>query len=192
MMTAMEPPRIATERLVLRLPTPHDVPALVRFHTDNAAHLAPVSPRPPRNFLTEEYWRREVERCHEEFRGGRSVRFCLFLHDAPATVAGHVNLNAIQRGAAHYCDLGFALDARWQGQGLMREAVQAAIGYAFAELRLHRVKACYLPTNERSGRLLRRLGFIVEGYARDYLLINGRWQDQILVGSINPDWTPAE
>ncbi len=42
--------------------------------------------------------------------------------------------------------------------------------------------------NERSVRLLRRLGFVVEGYARDYLLIQGRWQDQVLVGLTNPGW----
>jgi ribosomal-protein-alanine N-acetyltransferase len=72
----------------------------------------------------------------------------------------------------------------------MGEAVTAAVRYAFADLGLHRVKAAYLPGNERSGRLLRRLGFAVEGYARDYLLIAGRWQDHVLVGRTNPDWLP--
>ena len=37
-----------------------------------------------------------------------------------------------------------------------------------------------------------RLGFVVEGYARDYLLIDDRWQDQILTSLINPDWHPAQ
>ncbi len=45
--------------------------------------------------------------------------------------------------------------------------------------------ANYVPTNERSGRLLRRLGFTVEGYARDYLCLNGTWQDHILTSLIN-------
>jgi ribosomal-protein-alanine N-acetyltransferase len=30
----------------------------------------------------------------------------------------------------------------------------------------------------------------VEGYARDYLLINGRWEDHVLTGIVNPDWKP--
>ena len=72
----------------------------------------------------------------------------------------------------------------------MSESVAAVIRYAFDEMGLHRVKAAYLPSNERSGRLLRRLGFVVEGYARDYLLIQGRWQDQLLVSLVNPDWRP--
>ena len=29
----------------------------------------------------------------------------------------------------------------------------------------------------------------VEGYARDYILINGRWEDHILTAITNPDWT---
>ena len=43
----------------------------------------------------------------------------------------------------------------------------------FREQNLHRIQANYVPRNERSGGLLRRLGFVVEGYARDYLLLNG-------------------
>ena len=181
-------PILTSERLVLRLAGEGDVPALLRFFTANAAYLAPTSPRQPPDFLTADYWRHEVARNRVELAQGRSVRFCIFLKSDPAVVAGRLSLNNIVRGAAHYCDLGFLLGEDLQGQGLMTEAVQAAIRYAFADLGLHRVKACYLPSNERSGRLLRRLGFVIEGYARDYLLIQGRWQDQILTGMVNEDW----
>lgn len=186
----LELPWIVTERLMLRLGEPADVPALLRFHTENAAFLAPYSPRRPDDLLTEGYWQREVARCHAEFAQDRSARFCLFLREAPHALIGHVNLNTIQRGAAQYCDLGISLGERYQGQGLMSEAVRAAIDYAFASLGLHRVKACYLPTNTRSARLLRRLGFVIEGYAPHYLRTNGVWQDHVLTSLINPDWVP--
>ncbi|MGL4717164.1 MAG: 30S ribosomal protein S5 alanine N-acetyltransferase, partial [Aeromonas sp.] len=45
---------------------------------------------------------------------------------------------------------------------------------------------CYMPANQRSGALLERLGFEREGFARAYLLINGRWEDHILTSLINP------
>lgn len=47
--------------------------------------------------------------------------------------------------------------------------------------------ANYLPQNQRSAALLKRLGFSVEGYARDYLKINGEWQDHILTSLVNSD-----
>lgn len=31
---------------------------------------------------------------------------------------------------------------------------------------------------------------VVEGYARDYLMINGQWQDHILTSLINRNWQP--
>ena len=47
------------------------------------------------------------------------------------------------------------------------------IAFAFGTLKLHRVQANYQPENERSAALLKRLGFQIEGHARDYLFLNG-------------------
>jgi ribosomal-protein-alanine N-acetyltransferase len=69
----------------------------------------------------------------------------------------------------------------------MRESLQASISYVFSELRLHRIMANYMPFNRRSGGLLRRLGFVVEGYARDYLQINGAWEDHVLTSLTNTE-----
>jgi ribosomal-protein-alanine N-acetyltransferase len=74
----------------------------------------------------------------------------------------------------------------------MYEALTAAIKYGFEELNLHRVMANYMPTNERSGKLLGRLGFTVEGYARNYLRLAGDWKDHILTALINESWETLE
>ncbi len=68
----------------------------------------------------------------------------------------------------------------------MQEVVGAGIAYLFREHGLHRVMASYMPANLRSGTLLERLGFEREGYARDYLMINGRWEDHVLTARLNP------
>ena len=181
---------LRTARTLLRLAEPEDVAELLSFHIRNAAHLAPSAPRRPEGFLTEAYWRQTITRDRDDFAAGRSARLLLCPVEDPQRIIGSVNLNNITRGAAHYADLGYALDGEMQGKGLMPEAVRAIITFAFGPLNLHRIRACYLPTNARSGAVLRRLGFVVEGYARDLLLIDGRWQDQILTSLINPDWQP--
>jgi [ribosomal protein S5]-alanine N-acetyltransferase len=183
---------LITTRLILRLAENGDIPTLLRFYRENAAYLVPTSPLLPADFLTEAFWLRQVARNANEFAQGRSVKLFLFDKSEPAMVVGQISLNNIVHGAAYDCDLGYSLGEDRQGQGLMREALVAVIRYAFEDLGLHRVKAAYLPSNERSGRLLRGLGFAIEGYARDYLLIQGRWQDQILVGLMNPDWGHPE
>jgi ribosomal-protein-alanine N-acetyltransferase len=47
--------------------------------------------------------------------------------------------------------------------------------------------ACHLPENIRSAKVLRRLGFVVEGYARDFVKVNGKWCDNILLSLLHPD-----
>jgi [ribosomal protein S5]-alanine N-acetyltransferase len=78
------------------------------------------------------------------------------------------------------------------GKGLMNEALTEMIRFAFEELQLHRIMANYVPTNERSGQVLRRLGFAVEGYARDYLFIGGKFRDHELTSLTNTALRDAE
>ncbi len=103
-------------------------------------------------------------------------------------IVASVTLSNVVRGAFQACHLGYSVDAAHEGRGIAFEAVGAVVRFAFAELRLHRVMANYQPVNERSGKLLRRLGFTVEGYARDYLFIDGAWRDHVLTALSNPDW----
>ena len=118
--------------------------------------------------------------------GIASLRMALF--EEPGVVAGVANLTNITGSPGFRATLGYSLAERCQGKGLMREALKAILPAAVARFRLHRVEAAYLPRNERSGRLLESLGFEKEGLAREYLLIDGRWEDHILTAWRDPDW----
>jgi ribosomal-protein-alanine N-acetyltransferase len=111
----------------------------------------------------------------------------LFSSQGPANeIIGDVNVTNLIRGAFQAAYLGYELDRAHVGKGLMHEALLASIAHVFAHLNLHRLMANHVPSNERSGRLLRRLGFSVEGYARDYLLLDGVWKDHVLTSLLNP------
>ncbi|MDP7357271.1 MAG: GNAT family N-acetyltransferase [Pseudomonadales bacterium] len=58
-------------------------------------------------------------------------------------------------------------------QAAIRPKGSDDVHYIFNELKLHRIIANYLPRNKRSGALLKRLGFEIEGKARELLKING-------------------
>ncbi len=180
--------RLETERLVLRLPEREDAGAIVTYYLENRAHLEPWSPSWPAGFFTEAFWRDQVRLCRSELDAGTAVRFLLFPRDRPGRVIGNLSLTQVHRGPAQHCVMGYGIAAAEEGKGLIGEAVKAAVGHAFSDLGLHRVMANYMPHNVRSAAVLRRAGFVVEGYARDYLLIAGRWEDHVLTATTNPGW----
>ncbi|MBX9689208.1 MAG: GNAT family N-acetyltransferase [Candidatus Obscuribacterales bacterium] len=182
-------PLIESERLLLRLLEPEDMKAAMTFWQENLEDLAPYGPKMPDNFLTEEFWKAQISRNKKEFLADVSARMFLFEKSAAdKVICGYVSLAAILRAAAQFCYLGYGLAKNKRRLGYMSEILPQTTKYAFEELNLHRIMANYMPTNERSGRLLKRLGFSIEGYARDYLYLNGEWQDHILTSLSNPNW----
>ena len=181
---------IETERLRLRQAEDADIPELIRYYEENEDHLAPWEPSRFPGFNTVEFWRDQVRARKADYDAGLGARFFVFPKAEEPRVAGNVSLSQVQRFPAHFCNLGYGLAAWAEGRGYMTEAVQAVVAYAFDTLRLHRIHANYMPHNRRSAAVLRRCGFLVEGYARDYLLINGRWEDHILTARINPRIEP--
>jgi RimJ/RimL family protein N-acetyltransferase len=84
-------------------------------------------------------------------------------------------------------DLGFTLAAGWQGHGYATEAVRTVLSHLFSQ-GLHRVSAECDARNERSARLLERVGFRREGYRPAYTWAKGEWTDDILFGLLAADW----
>jgi ribosomal-protein-alanine N-acetyltransferase len=183
-----ELPLITSDRLLLRLAIPEDVPYILKYFTTNKDYFTPYYPQWSEGFFTEEYWQYQVETNFLEFINDASVRLFIYTLDNPREIIGTANFNNIIRGVAHFCSLGYGLAENQQGKGYMTEALKAATQYVFQDLNMHRIVANYMPHNRRSANVLRRLGFVVEGYARDYLMINGKWEDHIITSLINPDW----
>jgi len=85
-------------------------------------------------------------------------------------------------------ELGFAVGTAHQRKGYMAEALLLLLDHAFSDLRLNRIEADVDPRNERSLRLLDRLGFDREGYLRQRHLVNGERQDSVLLGLLASTW----
>ncbi len=188
----MRAPSIGTDRFELRLATESDVPQILAYRLENADYLAPFEPTRAADHFTAAFWLRQVEIDRQQFEAGLGVKLFMFERGPEPSVLGLVSFSNIIRGAFQSCFLGYALAERQQGKGLMTEALRLGIAYMFDEMHLHRISANYLPHNTRSAELLRRLGFTVEGTAKDYLRIEGRWQDHVLTSLLNPAWSPQE
>src|SRR5262249_12115313 len=100
-------------------------------------------------------------------------------------------LTNIRRGVAETGSLGYWIGERHARQGYMTEGLQLTLTFAFQRARLHRVEAACLPRNEPSRKLLAKCGFREEGHAREYLCIDGSWQDHVLVGLPRDEWVAS-
>lgn len=176
-------PDLHTERTLIRLLQPDDVPRLLRYRIENREHFAPWEPLRDDAYFSAEACLRMIAGALGMARDDRAYAFAVLDPDQTRLLASFTFANVV-RGAFQACHLGYGVARAEQGRGLMFEALDAALGLAFGELGLHRVMANYMPHNRRSATLLARLGFEREGCARDYLLIDGRWQDHVLTARV--------
>ncbi|MFE4106987.1 GNAT family N-acetyltransferase [Almyronema epifaneia] len=180
-------PELVSSRFCVRLGELADVAAIVQYYTANQAHLQPYEPIRSAVFYSQWYWSNEVEARVQQFYADKSLRLFIFERDR-RQIIGVVNFNCIVRGFRQSASLGYSLAADKQGQGYMSEALSLVLPYAFENLKLRRITAAYMPHNTRSGKLLQRMGFRIDGRAHHYLQINGRWEDHILTSLVKSAW----
>ena len=179
-------PVVQGDGVFLRAPQMSDFAQWAALRDKSRDFLMPWEPTWPKDDLTRPAFRRRLKRYSEDMRVDQAYPFLLFRTSDNALLGG-LTLTNIRRGVAQAGSLGYWIGASRARQGNMTRGVAALIPFAFDALRLHRVEAACIPTNEPSIRLLERTGFKREGYAREYLCINGLWQDHLLYARLKGD-----
>ncbi|MEY2617640.1 MAG: hypothetical protein RL522_642 [Pseudomonadota bacterium] len=170
-------------------PHPDLAQAYARFHARNRFHLRMAMTQTP-ELEDPSYWEVELAGRRAAMQAGQAVHLVGIprdaSHAAPALgdIGALVSFWNIEHGEFQGCSFSILLDRYLEGRGLMYALTEPAVREVMARYQLHRVMATHLPENLRSARLLRRLGFVVEGYARDFLRINGRWRDTVLLSRL--------
>jgi [ribosomal protein S5]-alanine N-acetyltransferase len=183
-------PPIVGDGVILRMPQMSDFAAWVELRETSRKFLTPWEPTWPADDLTRPAFRQRMKRYAEDLRTDQAYPFFLFRKGDNALVGGLALAN-IRRGVAQAGSLGYWVGAPHVRRGYMSAAVRSLMPVAFDVLRLHRVEAACIPTNLASIRLLEKCGFRREGYARQYLCINGFWQDHLLYARLRTDAEPT-
>ncbi|MEG0802542.1 MAG: ribosomal protein S5-alanine N-acetyltransferase [Citrobacter sp.] len=174
----------------MRLVHERDAWRLADYYAENRHFLKPWEPIRDESHCYPSGWQARLSMITEFHKQGSAYYFAL-LDPEEKEIIGVANFSNVVRGSFHACYLGYSIAQKWQGQGLMYEALVAAIRYMQRTQHIHRIMANYMPHNKRSGDLLARLGFEKEGYAKDYLLIDGQWRDHVLTALTTSEWTPG-
>ncbi len=172
-------PSIDGNGVTLRTPQLTDFEEWAALREASRDFLTPWEPTWPDDDLTRSAFRRRLKRYAEDLRSDQGYPFFIARHSDGALVGG-LTLANIRRGVAQAGSLGYWMGLPYIRHGYMAAAVRAVISFAFTSLRLHRLEAACIPKNLASIKLLEKTGFGREGYAREYLCIDGVWQDHLL------------
>lgn len=168
-------PDLVTPRLTLRRIVPQDIdfvfchfsnPQVNRYLYDED----PVIDRPGAEEIVQFYLEQD----------GKSYNRWILERKSDGERLGTIGFHKWSRRNRR-AEIGYDLFPEYWGQGWMVEAAQAAVEFSRSVMRLHRIEALVAVENERSKRLLVKLGFQVEGVLRDYFFHQGRYYDHLLM-----------
>lgn len=183
-------PPIAGAVVTLRPPQMTDYGDWATLREKSREFLTPWEPTWPDDDLSRAAFRRRIRRYAEDLRTDQGYSF-IVIRNADNALVGGLTLANVRRGVAQAASIGYWMGLPYVRRGYMTAAVRAVIPFVFGTLRLHRLEAACIPVNAGSIRLLENNGFVREGYAREYLCINGAWQDHLLYARLKDPSEPA-
>lgn len=179
---------VADKSLYLRQPAEGDFAAWVELRRNSRNFLVPWEPMWPEDDLTRIGYRRRLKAYDYQRQNGTGRTYFIF-NRVTHTLLGGISLTRITHGTTRSAMLGYWMGVDHAGKGHMRKSVPAVVKFAFENLKLKRVEAACVPGNDTSINLLKKCGFREEGFARQYLEINGKREDHILLATLPSDYT---
>lgn len=173
---------LTTPRLLLRPVTEADAEAMLFLKSDEEM----IRYIGKKRMETLEDARQDIARVNALLAPNEGIMWALCRPEEPAAMLGTMcmwNFSPVH----HSAELGYMLHRTHWGQGLMSEALAAAVRYGFDELGLHRLEAMLVPENTASARLLERQGFQREGLLRESCYFDGQFADTLLYGRLAKD-----
>jgi ribosomal-protein-alanine N-acetyltransferase len=169
-----------------RLVEKEDYVNISDYYLRNESHFKLWQPKTAHDFHSVGNWKERIEHYLSSQSEGAGY---YFVATENGNIYGHCSLSQVTRGVFQAAYMGYGVCHTYEGKGVAFELALNAIKFAFSEAKLHRIMANYMPHNNRSAKLLIRLGFKREGFARNYLKINGRWENHVLTSLYNQSYT---
>ena len=125
-----------------------------------------------------------TRRLRADARAGRALPFVITVD---GKFAGQLNVAGIVRGSMDSAHIGYWVDQRVAGRGVMPTAVALVVDHCLGPVGLHRIEVNIRPENVASRRVVEKLGFREEGVRERYLHIAGDWRDHVTYALVRDD-----
>jgi ribosomal-protein-alanine N-acetyltransferase len=173
-MTVGWPATLREGRVALRPIKRGDRDLWTRVRSHNRDWLAPWEATPPRDVGPPVSFATMVSSLRRQARRGQILPFVV-TYDG--VLVGQLTVGGITYGSLCSAHIGYWVDSRVAGRGVMPTAVALAVDHCFMVLRLHRIEINIRPENAASLRVVEKLGFREEGMRQAFLHIAGEWRD---------------
>ncbi|MCM1497055.1 MAG: GNAT family N-acetyltransferase [Clostridium sp.] len=178
--------QLTTDHLLLQVEDASKAEEVLAFYQKNQSVFDPFEPTRPENFYTVSYQRAAMQYEYTEIVKGKSLRYYIYLLEAPDTVIGSVNFSRILHGPFSSTSIGYKIDISHQQRGYATEACMAAIPIIFSNYQIHRIEARVAPNNTASIKLLEHLDFRFEGIEYQSVEVDGHYQDHYRYSLLSP------
>lgn len=189
------PARLAHGAVEVRPLRGRDAVAWTELRVRNQAWLQPWEGRAPAQPLLP--WRERhtpvvfaamLRQHRREARAGRMLPFAVTVG---GRLSGQLTVSSVVRGALDGGHVGYWVDERVAGRGVLPTALALVADHCFGPVGLHRLEADVRPENAASLRVVEKLGFAREGLHRRYLFIDEDWRDHISFALLREDVGPG-
>lgn len=172
----IEYPRLETERLILRKPSYHDIPEMIKHANDKDVVAGTLNMPHP---YVEDNAIEWLNMSLLGFKTGEKLKFAIELKETGKFIGG---IGYIIHARHNTGELGYWLGKPFWNKGYGTEALKAVLKYGFEELKLHKVFATHFPFNASSGKIMQKCGMVKEGEMKEHVKKGDTYLDLIQYG----------
>lgn len=165
------PPRLETQRLVLRMIGREDLCDMFDYSSrEEVTRYLLWSPHP-----SIAYTRGYIRAVCKHYRVGDFYDWAIVSKDDSHMIGtiGFVKIDTQNRVG----EIGYVVNPKYAGQGFATEAGRLVLDFGFEQLGLNRIEARYMAENTASRRVMEKIGMTYEGTARSLMFVKGKYRD---------------
>jgi len=176
-------PEFESERLLFRKILPSDAKDLFLIRSNNdAMRFMDVT-----RFKSIEDAEKLIRSVEESYKKETGINWCIVEKHSNSFV-GYFGFFRI---IPEHCraEIGYALKPEYWGKGYMHETLKRMAKFGFENMKLHSIEANVNPANEKSKKVLEKIGFKKEAYFRENYLFDNKFLDSIIYSLLEKDFT---
>lgn len=129
-----------------------------------------------------------IQKMQNDFLNNQGINWAITLKPSDLLI-GSIGFWRIDK-ENHRTEIGYMLQSKHQGKGIMSEAMDLAISFAFEVMKVHSIEANTNPQNEASIQLLLGKGFEQEAYFKEHYYFNGQFLDSAIFSLLGGKFKP--